>query len=227
VKVGRRGALRWERAIWGAGDKLAPRTVLNVYSVVSALFRHAAIAGFVSGSPCILSRHQDLPKPRDKDRLWRAHNYYSREEVSLLCSPHPYIEVDSMVGCCILALSGIRLGELGRLQWKHYEETWYGASGSPTDSDGLPCLGRIILVDTKTQDDRYVPIHPALAPVVKAWFEWGWEKYFGRRPTPEDFVIPRVVGPRCQGSPSLIAPGSAKLIATSASSAWASSDMAT
>lgn len=83
-------------------EKLAPRTVLNVYSVLSALFREACVKGLVGANPCILSRRAHLPSPRDKDPEWRAQNSYTREEVELIINPHPFIEVDSMVGYRLL-----------------------------------------------------------------------------------------------------------------------------
>ena len=174
--------------------KLAPRTILNIYSVTSALFREACIAGLIAANPCILKQGVHLPSPRDKDPHWRARNSYTLDEVELLVSPHPFIETDSMVGYAILALTGMRLGELGRLRLNDYEEMWFGAGGSERDQNKSLCLGRFILTDTKTGDPRCVPVHPELALVMKEWLGWGWEKYTGRKPTPEDHIIPRVAG---------------------------------
>ncbi len=178
---------------------LAPRTIRNAYYLTSCMFREAAIDEVIVGNPCILS--SDLPEAVDKDPEWRVDNYFTRKEVRVLCSPHPFIEVDSLVTYGLLALAGLRPGEVIALRWRNYLERWDGPAGED-EEDGLSTLGRLVVARshnrdyTKTKETRFVPIHPSLAPILKAWREWGWAKYVGRDPTPEDFIVPPVVGPR-------------------------------
>jgi integrase len=63
------------------------------------------------------------------------------------------------------------------LRWSHYDE-----QAEP--------LGALNLAKTKTGVPRRVPVHPTLARVLAEWRLAGWERTFGRMPTPDDFVTP-------------------------------------
>jgi hypothetical protein len=43
---------------------------------------------------------------------------------------------------------------------------------------------------TKTQVPRRVPVHPTLARVLAEWKLAGWERTYGRIPTPDDLIAP-------------------------------------
>jgi hypothetical protein len=63
--------------------KLAQRSIYNIYSVVSALFRDAALEGLIDASPCILTEAQLGPLV-DSDPEWRAGSVFTREEAEAL-----------------------------------------------------------------------------------------------------------------------------------------------
>jgi integrase len=51
-------------------------------------------------------------------------------------------------------------------------------------------LGALNLGKTKTQVPRRVPVHPTLARVLTEWKLAGWERTYGRIPTPDDLIAP-------------------------------------
>ena len=74
-------------------NKLAPKSILNVYSTVRALFRDAKIADLLIGdAPTILTKYQ-LGEAADKDPEWRVTARYSRDELEILISD-PRLPID-------------------------------------------------------------------------------------------------------------------------------------
>jgi integrase len=43
---------------------------------------------------------------------------------------------------------------------------------------------------TKTEVERWMPVHPALAGILAEWKLTGWPAAFGRAPAPDDLVVP-------------------------------------
>jgi hypothetical protein len=64
---------------------LAQRTISNIYTVVSALFRDAELADLIEQSPCILDERQLGPLV-DKDPEWRNAAVFARDEVETIIS---------------------------------------------------------------------------------------------------------------------------------------------
>lgn len=164
----------------------APRTVRNVYSVASALFRDAAIAGHIASSPCILT-HQQLGKIRDKDPEWRAGALFTRDEAERMISDDR-IPVDRRLVYGFGLLAGLRPGEIGALRWRHYD-----AAAEP--------LGRLqvalsysskrgLVKSTKTETSKTIPVHPTLAAMIAEWRLSGWAALMGRKPEVDDLLVP-------------------------------------
>ncbi len=174
---------RW---VEGLRLRLAPRTVRNVYALVSALYRDAVFAEVVKTSPCELrSRH--LGKIVDKDPEWRAQAVFTPEEVVAITTDERVPE-DRRVFYSILFYGGPRFGEVAALRWRDY------------DADRVP-LGRIGISKSihsvekteksvKTERPRELPVHPVLAAVLADWKQHGWKRFFGRDPLPEDRIVP-------------------------------------
>ena len=173
-----------------AEGKLAPRTIYNVYSVVSAMFRDATLderlEGIVDESPCTLTEKQLGPLV-DKDPEWRPAAVYQRDEVEALISD-PRIPVDRQVLYALDFLAGVRHGEAAALRWRNYDAA-------------LEPLGRLTVATsynstknrtkrTKTSATRLVPVHPVLAAMLAEWKLSGWPTMVGRVPGPDDLVVP-------------------------------------
>lgn len=173
-----------------ANGKLAPRTIYNVYSVVSALFRDASLdeqlAGLVEQSPCTLTDRQLGPLV-DKNPEWRPDAVYSRNEVERLISDSR-IPFDRQVLYGLDFLAGVRHGEAAALRWRHYDPA-------------IVPLGRLTIAlsynstknrtkRTKTGATRQVPVHPTLAAMLAQWRLSGWPDMVGRLPEPDDLIVP-------------------------------------
>lgn len=161
--------------------KIAPRTIYNVYSVVSAMFRDARIADLIEQTPCILTSHQ-LGPLSDKDPTRRGDAVFTRGEVERLIGDSR-IASDRKVVYGLGALAGLRHGETAGLRWHHY------------DSAKEP-LGQLTIATsydhgkTKTGVVRRVPVHPVLAALLAEWRLSGWAAVFGRQPGPDDLIVP-------------------------------------
>lgn len=165
--------------------KLASRTVHNIYGVFAAVMRDAEIDGKIERSPCVLDERQ-LGPIVDKDPKWRGGAFFEREEAEVLISD-PRIPLDRRVVYGFGLLAGLRPGEAAALRWYSYDATW-------------PTLGRLVVATaysttnsnekgTKTNATRFIPVHPTLAALLADWRR-GWERMFGRKPEPEDLIVP-------------------------------------
>lgn len=132
-------------------EKLAPRTVRNIYGLLSTMFRDAVADGLVATTPCVVRRGV-LPKKADKDPSWRPTAIYTREEAERLISDRRIPE-DRRVLYALKVLAGLRHGEAASLRWRQYDRT-------------LEPLGGLSLEHTKTDVPRRVPVHPTLARVL-------------------------------------------------------------
>lgn len=161
----------------------APRTLRNVYYLVRAMFRDAEIAELIplGQNPCILTKRQ-LGKLRDKKPGWRHTAVFTRSELEALISDER-LPQDHRVWNGLLGLGMLRTGEAAGLRLRHLS------------FDEKP-LGRMLVMtsyddgDTKTETERWMPIHPTLRAVLAEWLLSGWHRVFGRRPEPDDLVCP-------------------------------------
>lgn len=161
----------------------APRTTRNVYYLVRAMFRDAEIAELIplGQNPCILTKRQ-LGKLRDKKPGWRHTAVFTRGELEALISDER-LPQDHRVWNALLGLAMLRTGEAAGLRLRHLS------------FDEKP-LGRMLVMtsyddgETKTETERWMPIHPTLRVLLAEWLLSGWRRVFGQRPTPDDLVCP-------------------------------------
>lgn len=163
--------------------RIAPRTVRNVYSALSAMMRDAAIEQHIATSPCVLTKKQ-LGSVVDKDPEWRSGAVYTREEAETLISD-PRIPIDRQVTYGFGLLAGLRPGESAALRWRHYEPGNLGRlTVALSYSTSYSRTKR-----TKTETTKTIPVHPTLAALLDEW-RVGWAVMHGREPTPDDLIIP-------------------------------------
>jgi integrase len=163
-------------------NKLAPKSIINVYSTVKALFRDAKMADLLIGdAPTILTKYQ-LGEAVDKDPEWRATARYSRDELEILISD-PRLPIDRRVLYALEGIAGLRLGEAAGLRFRHYDPS-------------LQPLGALLIATsydkgrTKTKQPRRMPVHPTLAAILAEWKLSDWPRMMGRQPTPDDLIVP-------------------------------------
>jgi integrase len=168
------------------GEPVSPRTVYNVYSVVSALFRDAKLADKIEQTPCCLDERQ-LGARIDKNAEWRSEAVFARDEVETIIS-HDAIPADRQMVYALELLAGVRPGEASALRWRHYD-----AAAKP--------LGRLLVAHayntrkhrqkgTKTDSVKHIPVHPTLAAMLAEWKLGGWAAMHGRAPEPDDLIVP-------------------------------------
>jgi integrase len=168
----------------------APRTVRNVYSVMKALFRDARIADVLQAAdPCILT-HRQLGKIKDSAKFKRAEAVFGPEELAALVGDER-LPQDRRVWYGLLGIGMLRTGEAAGLRWGRVQRA------EP--------LGRLVVATsydkgrTKTDTDRWMPVHPTLAAALAAWRLGGWAREFGRPPTDDDLVLPVPPTPKRRG----------------------------
>lgn len=164
---------------------LATKTIGNIYSTLRACMK-AATDGYelIPKNPCRLTK-RELPvgskKPGAKPLPYRT------DETDLLCHSER-VSAERRVFHSLLLYTGMRHGEAAGRRWKDYDQT-------------APVLGRLHVHDqydgqplkADKGDDTYprtVPVHPTLAAVLGAWKEKGFAAFYGRKPGPDDFIVP-------------------------------------
>lgn len=164
-----------------ADERLAPKSIYNAYSTVSALFRDAALEGLIEASPCKLTKRQLGPKV-DKDPEWRQTALFTLAELELLISDDR-VSMDRRVLYALEGIAGMRHGEAAGLLWRNVQLE-------------LAPLGMIYVANNyehpmpKGDVCRPVPVHATLAAILAEWRLHGWARMMGRQPTPEDLVLP-------------------------------------
>ncbi len=161
------------------GGTLAPKTILNVHGTLSALLARARFEDLISENVA-----KNLPRgtlPRNvRSRVVGA---WTRAEVEALISDDRVPE-DRRVGYAIAAFTGARLGEIAGMRWRDLDvqarPLWRWALRLQYGGETL-----------KTERPRDIPIHPELQRLLAAWKIEGWPLFMCRRPTPDDFVVPR------------------------------------
>lgn len=168
--------------------KLAPRSVLHVYNTLRVMFSDALTRELIAATPCILKqRRGELPKKRDKNPEWRPSAIFERQEIEALISD-PRLPWRRRVLYAIQFLCGVRVNEVTPRRWSDY------------DTAAQP-LGRLVFATSynlkkktlkapKTGNARQVPVHPTLARVLAEWKLRGWEETYGRKPKPDDLIVP-------------------------------------
>lgn len=176
------------------GRPPAPRSVRRVYEDLRVLFNHLVeVEEIVPATPCTLKvKRGELPKKKDANPRWRSSAVYAREEVECLISD-PRIPWSRRMTYGLTFFPGTRVGEAVGWLWRDYEPK-------------MQPLGRLVVAtqyggaDTKTDTTREVPVHPVLAKMLADWKERGFLEAVGRKPKPDDFIVPRLRGH--EGSPA-------------------------
>lgn len=160
---------------------LSARSVRNAHGALSVMLQHAVFHEFLVMNPA-----RDLPRgtmPKIGRSKIRA---FTRTEALSLMSDER-IEWPRRVLYSLALLGGMRLGEAAGRRWRDIEDREpLRALHVTTQYDDLPLKG----ADGEDDAARVVPIHPELERILDAWRRVGWERYFGRVPRRDDFVVP-------------------------------------
>jgi integrase len=146
-----------------ADPALAPKTIREIASITSTMFKSAVFEELIASSPAVFEKGT-LPKKQDKDPAWRAQAIFTRAEIETIISDERIPE-DRRVIYALKFFCG-RHTEVLSSTWARYD-----ASTEP--------LGTIHVVETKSGIARAVPVHPTLAKILAAWKLGGWERTYG------------------------------------------------
>jgi integrase len=175
---------------------LAPRTQHHVYDVLRQLCRDAMAEERLAVDPCVLKRG-DLPSKRDADPNWRPTAVFDTREVALLISDGA-IPMDRRIWYALHFLTGMRPGEGAAVRWLDHD-----ARAKPLGR--ITCAraynrGRKRVKGTKTEQPRYLPVHPVLAELLREWKAGPWQDTLrewraiqnlpDEAPKPEDLIVP-------------------------------------
>lgn len=168
------------------GGTLAPRTIRNVADVVRRAFNAAVIEEILAANPFDPVRGE-LPAIEDKDPLARAGWEYTWDQVALLCYDDR-VPADRKVWNAILFGDGPRPGEACILRWLDWDRTTQPLTKLDVRRARKSTSRKIGA--TKTGAVKACPVPKALEAILTAWWESGWEKFYGRKPTLSDYIVP-------------------------------------
>lgn len=166
------------------GAPLAVKMVANVYGAVRTMFRAARFDELTSEDPCVLPRGSIARKSKSRRQP------YTAAEAQRLTGE--LVEPDRRIWNALAIYSGMREGEVCGRRFRDIDLSLapLGCLTVATQYDDQPL---------KTDDDagdhpRAVPVHPELAELLVWWWNEGFEFVYCRRPTRDDFIVPRRSG---------------------------------
>jgi integrase len=157
--------------------RLSDKTIANLVGVLRVVFGAAFRADLCIRNPVVLEPGLLQRRPAEEQET------YTAAEVAVMIRHHA-IPWPIRVLNALCALGGLREGEACGRRFRDLQDA----------PDGLlPALSVRDQYDgqkTKTRRNRMVPIHPELAAVLTPWAEEGFELFTGRKPNPDDFIVP-------------------------------------
>lgn len=156
--------------------RLSDQQIANVLEALRLVYSRAIKAKRLTDNPVVLADH-DL-QASDEER-----EPYTKTEATLLMR-HTKIRLPVRVMNALAFYSGAREGELCGCKWSDIDvETPLHCLNIRRQYNGRPLKG-------KKARPRTVPVHPELAKALNEWATSGFELYTGRKPTPEDPIVP-------------------------------------
>lgn len=159
--------------------QLSDRTIIDVLGVLRRSFASAIRAQLCDRQPIMV-------EPGTWNHNGKKREPYTAAETVVLISHHR-IPQHVRVMAALWLLAGLRQGEGCGLKWKRLD----------LETRPLACLtiaeqwkGQPL----KTKRSRLVPVHPVLLAMLRDWAETGFEAYVGRKPTPDDYIVPDIGG---------------------------------
>jgi integrase len=156
--------------------RLADKTIGNAIGTLHLVFKAA-----IEAERCVLQ-----PFARQKGELDLTSDeeveIYTTTEVAVLTRHHsiPW-SIRTLNG--LPCLAGLREGEAVGTKWGDLD---MGTKPLWSLTIRRQYEGRKL----KTKRPRLVPVHPELQKLLQAWGAEGFELYTGRKPTPDDFIVP-------------------------------------
>jgi integrase len=157
---------------------LSGKYIANIFGSVRAAFRTALRQEVIQRDVCLL-------EPGTINKKTEEQEPYSLADARALLA---IATGDRLVWMALAFYTGMRCGEVCGRRWRDW------------DRESLP-LG-CLTIKTQYRDDplktdrpRGAPVHPDLARLLTWWWDTGFELVYLRKPTAEDFIVPRLDSP--------------------------------
>lgn len=161
------------------GDRrITDKTIANAFGILRQVYEEAVRTDIVVKNPCKLKRGELKRTPATERET------YSIAELLVLVR-HKAIPWPIRMMNALALFTGMRKGEVCGRRWKDLD-----ASSGPLAS--LSVATQYDDRPLKTERPRLVPIHPELATMLEAWAKEGFELWTGRKPRPDDLIVPDV-----------------------------------
>ena len=178
-----------ERTLGPSGKAPSSKYIRKIASTVRALFKEAVRQEILAHSPCNWD-DSDLPEMEANNRV--IGSGFELEQVKALISD-PRVPEDRRTLYALEFLTGMRTGEAAARTWADWEETFRDDLGRLIAATAYNTRHKL-LKPTKTRVEKWIPVHPTLAAILRAWRAEGFEQFTGRKPTPEDLIVPSAGG---------------------------------
>lgn len=160
----------------------AAKSVHDIFGAARTMFRDALLEEHIDANPCI------LPRGTTSTKLTYKRVPYEAGEVLLLTTSEK-VRAERRIGNSLAFYTGARKGEVCGLTWKDWDRATRPLTCLRVDKqyDGQP----LKTDDAEGDRARMIPVHPALDRALADWWRLGWEAFYGRAPTLNDFIVPR------------------------------------
>ncbi len=171
-------------------EPLADRSVRNILSTFKVMLGDAVWQERLAKNPLDgIGLSKRLGRCDDKDGTWRNKAGFDLEQIVSLTTDRR-LPPERLMLYALAFLTGGRTGEVSNLRWRDWTDSYKGQLGRLLIATSFNTRNRIEK-STKTNVEKWIPVHPFLARTLQAWHEGGWRDYTGREPTPEDLIVPR------------------------------------
>lgn len=163
-----------------ADATIGAKSIHNVFGTVRTMFKRAVIDELIPATPCVLPENVLPPKPP------KTPGIYEKASIARLLTD-PRVPHDRRVFYWLAFFTGMRHGEVAGRRWRDLDP-------APTPLGALHIRTQYNDEPLKSPDGeprwREAPVHPLLRAALQEWHDVGFPKLFGRRPRPEDFIVP-------------------------------------
>jgi integrase len=167
------------------GGKITEKYASNTYALFRTACKEARNCELMFHDPCVLQKGMLRMRSRRGVRV----NYELADVMAMSACARD----DAMVFAMLALLTGMREGEVCGRRWRDWDEHSMplGCLHVRTQYDGKPLKTEGA---EGNEHPRTVPVLPALARLLTWWRQSGFELTYCRKPTPDDFIVPRMDG---------------------------------
>ena len=181
--------LSWARSLAGRtgehGKPLAAATIKKITATVKMVFKEAVKRDLIAVTPCVWDA-ADLPRKMTSARS--REGGFTAEDVARFMYDKAIPE-DRRVLYAMEFLTGMRTGEAAVRRWRDWEPKFRGDLGRLVAATAYSTEHRMEK-GTKTEIEKWLPVHPALHELLVTWKREGWPRMLGRTPGPDDLIVP-------------------------------------